>query len=826
MPVSVDEEDLLAVVDNGNELLSVLQSSVDAIGTVAGETEADRILAQAAAASAGASANAALGTTTNSPSYKAPVLVTATTNVTLSGTSQTIDGKAGYGVDARIGLVAQNDQTKNGIWLTKAGAWVRATDADTAAEVANMVFWALDGDANYGREFRLATTETITLETTKLPFTAREFGHSNPFQRASGTGVLVGDSNRNGRTAYYTALPLELTGVGRPHQAWTYLNQAQNGSQLHGWRVATEASSYATAPAPADYTGTTNPYTDLYQVVKAAPDLILFSLGINDYNTVANRAGTPGTNFGANFDWAINFLLANNPNRDGVIVLETPAPYGSIDFVSGPTTTGWGDDAATYGNANAAENAAYFSRLLRSHYLRWKGRNPRVIVHDTAEIFNPGSTADPTLHRCDAPKLNCLDPIHSKVRFLGSITSDVLTVTAIYGSGTLAADYPVTTDAYGAANTRVIQAFGTDGTTGTGGVGTYKLSAGSNVSAAVMKIPAGKMDDSLHFSDTGARRILESYGKQFGIEGRRALRSFTNSAMGTDPFYTIFQNGYASKLFYYVGKSPSGSNTLVNVIPSPESVFTKSDPSLQIGPSRNAPLGALHFAEYALLMEDLGRIRWLSNIRGNRIKVAVLGGTGTIYTPSSVTLSSVSTTITFYHTIQFNDLNLTTEAATGLLLVWVEDAAGIPFLNKPISAIMPPGTAAVASTAIANPLSSSGTFGFPIRRVSASRFAATDGAMTIDVGFANQAADNRLVDGSISTASLPYVIGTITLSGTALSASMTANQTNIDAAVAAGISWPAAHGTAASSARWKGTYRLTLIPSITITKPITVTISD
>lgn len=878
------------VSTNVANLLATVSGFVTTVASSVASTLANKNDAQAARDAANAAAAIAVSTTTNAPSYKDPVLLTSPVNLTLSGTSQTIDGVTGYGTDARILLVAQNDEAKNGIWLTKAGSWVRATDADSNAEITNMVTWALSGDTQMGREYKLVQTDAITLETTKLRFQARDYGDSEAVRRRKGTAVLVGDSNRNGRVAYYTNLPLELSGVDCPMGLWTWYNMAQNGVQLQGWRTATEASSFATAAAPADYTGVTNPYTDLYQVCKAAPDVIFFALGINDYNSVANRTGSPGTNLGKNIDWAINFLLANNPNKDGVIVLETAAPFGSIDFVAGMTTTGWGDEGLS-----ATDNAAKYSQLLRGHYLRWKGRNPRVIVHDTAEIFNPGSTADPTLHRCDNPKVNCLDPLAARARFRGTIASNVLTVDTMYGAGSLAVGYVVTDDVYGTGSGRTIVSLGT----GTGGVGTYNLSAGSDVSQRIMKIPAPLIDDSLHFSGIGARRILESWSLQAGIAFRRNVRSYTGSAMGVDPYYTILQNAPWSRSIYFGGRQQSGNNTLLSVVPSSaEALAIKGDPANRQNDVRATSMASLPMAEFALSLDDLGRVLQVANMRGSRIKMAVKGGTGTIYTASSVFRSSTGTTITFYHVLQFNDLNLTGEPTSGEMIVWVEDAGGIPFQNKSVQAVLPPGTAAVASTAIPFPfpVPTNGLYnGMQLRSIKATRFAATDGACVITVGLSNQSADNRLVDVSttktgtiddgaggsgtvltvandtgiavgqtvtgnsatagtkitgyvspgvwtvntaqlrasgtftfgVATASTYYTIGTLTFSGTALTATWAPNQANIDDAVASLIGWPASGGAgSANVARLKSTYRLTLVPDITLTKPVTVTVSD
>src|SRR5262245_35618739 len=59
--------------------------------------------------------------------WKAAVDRVATSNITLSG-EQTIDG--GLTSTSRVGVVGQTNAAQNGIYVTAAGAWARATDAN------------------------------------------------------------------------------------------------------------------------------------------------------------------------------------------------------------------------------------------------------------------------------------------------------------------------------------------------------------------------------------------------------------------------------------------------------------------------------------------------------------------------------------------------------------------------------------------------------------------------------------------------------------------------------------------------------------------------
>lgn len=101
--------------------------------------------------------------------FKDSVRVATTANITLSG-EQTIDG-----VLTAASRVLVKDQTlgaNNGIYVSAAGAWTRATDADASAEVtAGMYMFVEEGTANGDTSWVLSTNNPIVLGTTVLVFT-------------------------------------------------------------------------------------------------------------------------------------------------------------------------------------------------------------------------------------------------------------------------------------------------------------------------------------------------------------------------------------------------------------------------------------------------------------------------------------------------------------------------------------------------------------------------------------------------------------------------------------------------------------------------------
>lgn len=98
--------------------------------------------------------------------WKAPCRVATTTNITLSGL-QTIDGIAVSAAD-RVLVKDQTTGSQNGIYIAAAGAWARATDADSAAELVNAVTSIDQGTVNADKMFVQAANAPLTLGTTPL----------------------------------------------------------------------------------------------------------------------------------------------------------------------------------------------------------------------------------------------------------------------------------------------------------------------------------------------------------------------------------------------------------------------------------------------------------------------------------------------------------------------------------------------------------------------------------------------------------------------------------------------------------------------------------
>lgn len=111
-------------------------------------------------------------------------VATVGSNVALTGL-QTIDGVTLVAGD-RILVKDQTTPSQNGIYVAAAGAWVRATDADSSTEVTPGLFVFVEaGTSNADTGWVLSTDASIVLNTTALSFT--QFSQAGVIQ--AGTGL-------------------------------------------------------------------------------------------------------------------------------------------------------------------------------------------------------------------------------------------------------------------------------------------------------------------------------------------------------------------------------------------------------------------------------------------------------------------------------------------------------------------------------------------------------------------------------------------------------------------------------------------------------------
>lgn len=183
----VSDKDALSGVDY---LYAIYQGtsgklSSTALGTVlaASGPIADAITGKAesadlTAATARIDALEAIGPTGAQYTTGGPVACATTANITLSG-EQTIDGET-TSTD-RVLVMSQTDPAENGIYVSAAGAWSRATDMDAAGEVAGTSVYVRAGTANGLRTF-VTYSSVETLGTDDIEF--READDASAFSAA------------------------------------------------------------------------------------------------------------------------------------------------------------------------------------------------------------------------------------------------------------------------------------------------------------------------------------------------------------------------------------------------------------------------------------------------------------------------------------------------------------------------------------------------------------------------------------------------------------------------------------------------------------------
>ena len=137
---------------------------------------------------------------------KNSVVAATTGNITLSGT-QTIDGVA-LVADQRVLVKNQTDASENGIYLVKANAWVRTSDADGAGDLHPGVFVFVEqGTVNGDHGYVITTDTAIVIGETDIAWT-----------QFSGTGQIVAGNGitKSGNTLSVHAgdgITVDVTGV-------------------------------------------------------------------------------------------------------------------------------------------------------------------------------------------------------------------------------------------------------------------------------------------------------------------------------------------------------------------------------------------------------------------------------------------------------------------------------------------------------------------------------------------------------------------------------------------------------------------------------------
>lgn len=167
--------------------------------------------------------------------FKTPVVTATTGNITRFGQPQTIDGVTVTSGN-RVLVKNQTAGAENGIFVVGSGAWTRATDADSQADLLLASVLVNGGTTQVGSQWTCTTTAPIVIDTTPLTFV-----------QTGGTAIgLARLAAPNVFTASQT-LPLIEQG-GRYHDVRAY------GAVLDGTTDDTIPLLNAIAAASADQT--------------------------------------------------------------------------------------------------------------------------------------------------------------------------------------------------------------------------------------------------------------------------------------------------------------------------------------------------------------------------------------------------------------------------------------------------------------------------------------------------------------------------------------------------------------------------------------------
>lgn len=176
---------------------------------------------------------------------KGTVRVATTANITLSGT-QTIDGVSVI-VDDRVLVKNQTNPAENGLHVCAAGAWTRATDMDTWAEVPGAWVTVQEGTVNADTAWLSSANQGGTLGTTSITWT-------NPISSAglSASNFVFDETPSgtvNGSNTSFTLANTPMSGTVRVHINGIRL-RAGSG---HDYTISGATITMLTAPLTGEY---------------------------------------------------------------------------------------------------------------------------------------------------------------------------------------------------------------------------------------------------------------------------------------------------------------------------------------------------------------------------------------------------------------------------------------------------------------------------------------------------------------------------------------------------------------------------------------------
>ena len=246
---------------------------------------------------------------------KQSVKAATTANITLSGT-QTVDGVALVAND-RVLVKNQTTTSTNGIYLVAAGAWTRATDADTWAELISAFTFVEQGTVNGDTGWVSTVDAGGTLNTTAVTFA--QFSGAGSYLAGSGLTISgntfnVGTANTGRIVVNADDIDLATTGItGGTYRSVTVdaygrATAGTNPTSFSGYGISDTSANLAASIT--DETGTGS------LVFGTSPILTTPALSGETFSTTNNvTAGTNAQGQGAlTSDYNVITTAATSPS--------------------------------------------------------------------------------------------------------------------------------------------------------------------------------------------------------------------------------------------------------------------------------------------------------------------------------------------------------------------------------------------------------------------------------------------------------------------------------------------------------------------------------
>lgn len=340
---------------------------------------------------------------------KRSVRAATTANITLSGT-QTVDGVALIAGD-RVLVKNQSTGAQNGIYVVAAGAWSRATDADTSTEVTPGLYtFVEEGAANADSGWVLVTDAPITIDSTALSFSQfNGLGQVNAGAglTKSGNTLDIGTASSARIVVNADNIDLATTGVGAGTyrsvsvDAYGRVTAGTNPTTLSGYGIADAQPLDADLTAIAGLAGTSG------FLRKTAADS--WSLDTNTYLTGNQTISVSGDASGSGAT-SISLTLANSGVAAGTYTkvtvdakgrVTTGASLASADLptYTGTITSSQVTTALGFTPYNSTNPNGYITGINSSMvtsalgYTPYNSSNPSGYITSSASISGNAATA-------------------------------------------------------------------------------------------------------------------------------------------------------------------------------------------------------------------------------------------------------------------------------------------------------------------------------------------------------------------------------------------------------------------------------------------------